>query len=171
MAQYTAEDLRNVTKAELGELLKKEGVAFDPKMPLFAMKALLLNKNENEIENENENDETMGKKKAETVANNEETVEKIENEQVENPVETETEQTEPEAEPIEAVEPEQAEPKKPVNTTDALAALRNEVVKRRGGIGLGKSAFAAELAKRRGERVTGVTFAQELKSRQLKYGK
>ena len=50
MAQYTAKDLRNITQADLAELLTKEGITFDPKMPFFAMKALLLNKDENENE-------------------------------------------------------------------------------------------------------------------------
>lgn len=151
MAQYTAKDLRNITKAELAELLTKEGIEYDPKMPFFAMKALLLNKNEN--------DETMGKKKLEPVVEKDDkTVEPVET-PVEN-VETPEEVKEPEVK-----KPEVKEPKK-----NALDALRGELVRRKGH-GLGKSAFAAELSKRKGERVSGVTFAQELKSRQLKYGK
>ena len=151
MAQYTAKDLRNVTKAELAELLTKEGIEYDPKMPFFAMKALLLNKNEN--------DETMGKKKFEPV------VEK-DNEAVE-PVETPVEEVET---PEEVKEPEVKKPEVKEPKKNALDALRGELVRRKGH-GLGKSAFAAELSKRKGERVSGVTFAQELKSRQLKYGK
>lgn len=183
MAQYTAKDLRNITKAELAELLTKEGIAFDPKMPFFAMKALLLNKGENE--SENENDETMGKKKNEPVVEKDneavepiETVEPVEtSEEVKEPENVETSEEVKESENVETPEdvkePEAEKPEKkeqPQRNVNALAALRGELVRRKGR-GLGnKSAFAAELAKRRGERVTGVTFAQELKSRQLKYG-
>ena len=172
MAQYTAKDLRNITKDELGELLTKEGISFDPKMPYFAMRALLLNKDE---KNENENEETMGKKKTEPVIENDnEAVKTVENpvDGVEQSEQTEPEQTE-EAEPkqTEQVKVEESEKKPSVSNINALAALRGELVRRKGGVGFGKSAFAAELAKRRGERVVGNTFAQELKSRQLKYGK
>ena len=99
----------------------------------------------------------MGRKKETTVA---ETEPVVKNETV---AETPSEQ------PV--AETEKPKTEKPKNTLNSLTALRSEIVKRKGGFGLGKSAFAAELAKRKGEHVTGVTFAQELKSRQLKYGK
>lgn len=167
MAQYTAKELRNISKAELVDLLTKEGIEFDKTMPYFTLRALLLN--------ETKNDDSMGKKKQTAVAETE-PVEKIE-EVAETPSEQPVEKIEevaetPTAQP-EKVEQPKTEIKqagKPKNV-DSLKALRSEIVKRNGGVGLGKSAFAAELAKRRGERVTGVTFAQELKSRQLKYGK
>lgn len=153
MAQYTAKDLRNITKDELCELLTKEGITFDPKMPYFTLRALLLN--------ETKNDDSMGRKKETTVA---ETEPVVKNETVaETPSEQPVTET-PSEQPVTKTE-------KPKNTLNSLTALRSEIVRRKGGFGLGKSAFAAELAKRRGERVTGVTFAQELKSRQLKYGK
>lgn len=150
MAQYTAKDLRNITKDELCELLTKEGITFDPKMPYFTLRALLLN--------ETKNDDSMGRKKETTVA---ETEPVVKNETV---AETPSEQ------PVAETEKPKTEKPKPT-ALNSLTALRSEIVRRKGGFGLGKSAFAAELAKRRGERVTGVTFAQELKSRQLKYGK
>ena len=165
MAQYTAKDLRNVTKAELAELLTKEGIEYDPKMPFFAMKALLLNKNEN--------DETMGKKKTEPVVEKDDkTVEPVETpvENVETPVENVETPVENVETPEEVKEPEVKKPEVKEPKKNALDALRGELVRRKGH-GLGKSAFAAELSKRKGERVSGVTFAQELKSRQLKYGK
>jgi len=165
MTQYTAKDLKNISKAELVDLLKKEGIEFDPAMPYFTMRALLLNKDENK------NEESM-KKNAEKkeVENIEQTVEQTEN------VEVEVEETavpadeEVKPEIKEEVVDEQPEVKKDVKKPSLLSTLRGELVKRKGGKGLGKSAFAAELAKRKGERVSGVTFAQELKSRQLKYG-
>lgn len=169
MTQYTAKDLKNISKAELVDLLKKEGIEFDPAMPYFTMRALLLNKDENK------NEESM-KKNAEKkeVENIEQTVEQTV-EQTEN-VEVEVEETTvPADEEVklgikEEVVDEQPEVKKDVKKPSLLSTLRGELVKRKGGKGLGKSAFAAELAKRKGERVSGVTFAQELKSRQLKYG-
>lgn len=165
MTQYTAKDLKNISKAELVDLLKKEGIEFDPAMPYFTMRALLLNKDENK------NEESM-KKNAEKkeVENIEQTVEQTEN--VEVKIEETTVPADEEVKPEikEEVADEQPEVKKDVKKPSLLSTLRGELVKRKGGKGLGKSAFAAELAKRKGERVSGVTFAQELKSRQLKYG-
>lgn len=141
MAHYTAKDLRNITKDELVELLKKEGIEFDPTTSFFALRALLLNETKDNDNADNGENNTDGNDNADNESDNKDE------------------------------KPEKPENKsdKPKPTTNALSALRSEIVKRRGGVGLGKSAFAAELAKRRGERVTPITFAQELKSRQLKY--
>lgn len=180
MAQYTAKDLKNISKAELVDLLKKEGIEFDPAMPYFTMRALLLNKDENKNEESMKKTEKNEVENIEQTKNIEQIVEQTENieqtvEQTEN-VEVNIEETtvpadkEVEVEIKKEVVDEQPEVKKDVKKPSLLSTLRSELVKRKGGKGLGKSAFAAELAKRKGERVSGVTFAQELKSRQLKYG-
>lgn len=162
MAQYTARELRSITKNELIDILKKEGIEFDPTMPYFALRAKLLNKDENK------NDDSMARKnnKTEEVVENN-TVEEVKEVIEEQPAEEKIEQ--PVQEETQVVEEKpQVKPKnKPVGS--GLKALRSELIKRKGGKGFGVSAFATELAKRKGERTTGVTFAQELKSRQLKY--
>ena len=167
MANYTAKDLRNITKDELVELLKKEGIEFDPTTSFFALRALLLNgtKNNDSENGESENGETE---------NNESENSETPNPDAENNESVmsdngNTENNDSENKDGESEDKDGETENKPKPATNALNALRMEVVKRRGGVGLGKSAFAAELAKRRGERVTPITFAQELKSRQLKY--
>lgn len=155
MANYTAKDLRNITKDELVELLKKEGIEFDPTTSFFALRALLLNGTKN---NDSENSETENNESENSETPNPD----VENNESGMSDNGNTENNDSENKDVESEN-------KPKTVTNALNALRMEVVKRRGGVGLGKSAFAAELAKRRGERVTPITFAQELKSRQLKY--
>jgi len=168
MAQYTAKDLKNVSKAELVDLLKKEGIEFDPTMPYFTLRSLLINKDENKNEDSMKKENT----KKETAAKNiEQPVEQVESVETEQLVETKIEEPEVKSETV-SEEPKKEE-KKEVQVqvqTNKLSTLRGELIRRKGGKGLGTSAFAAELAKRKGERVSGVTFAQELKSRQLKYG-
>ena len=164
MTQYTAKDLKNISKAELVDLLKKEGIEFDQSMPYFTLRSLLLNKNEDSMKKETKKND---------IENIEQPVEiKSEETVIEQPVETNVETNVEEV--VEEVKPEpqaavKEEPKKEVHV-NKLSSLRGEIIKRKGGKGLGTSAFAAELAKRKGERVSGATFAQELKNRQLKYG-
>lgn len=161
MANYTAKDLRNITKDELVELLKKEGIEFDPTTSFFALRALLLNESKNN-DSENKDSESEGGETENNESKNGETPNPdAENDESDMSDNGNTENNESENK--------DGETENKPTVTNALNALRSEVVKRRGGVGLGKSAFAAELAKRRGERVTGITFAQELRSRQLKY--
>lgn len=162
MAQYTAKDLRSITKDELIELLKKEGIEYDETMPYFALRAKLLNKDENK------DDDSMARKnnKVEEVVKDNATEEvKIE----EQPQEEKTEELKEEKSQQETEAPKAKPASKPKTAGSGLKTLHNELAKRKGGRGLGASAFATELARRKGERTTGVTFAQELKSRQLKY--
>jgi hypothetical protein len=164
MAQYTAKDLRSITKNELIELLKKEGIEYDANMPYFALRAKLLNKDENK------DDDSMARKnnKVEEIVKDNATEEV--KEVIEEVKEVIEEQAEVIEQPQEVKAPEETKPvSKPKPIGSGLKALRGELVKRKGGKGLGVSAFSTELAKRKGQRVTGVTFAQELKSRQLKY--
>lgn len=175
MAKYTAKELRNITKDELVELLRKENIEFDKTLPFFTLRSLLLNVDENKNESETQNEEVMGRKKIvdePIVENNgvivENEIEKgLENEKPEPEVKNEP-KAETEPEPNAEIKPEPKTEKPQPNKTSVFAA---ELMKRKSSFRKGMSAFAAELAKRKGERVTGTTFAQELKNRQMKYSK
>lgn len=162
---YTAKDLKNVTKAELVDLLKKEGIEFEPSAPYFELRALLISKS-----NESKEDESMKKKpeQEEKQVIVEETVEqKVE----ETAAPVETKEVEQPKEEKKAEEPKEEKIEQPKAKVFTKSTLMSELAKRKGAFNKGMSAFNAELAKRRGERVSGMTFAQELKNRQLKFGK
>jgi len=154
MAKYTLDDLKNLKKAEIVDLLKSEGIEFDPSQTAVALRNLLLDAEEAAAPAEAELD-LSGLAPAEEAA-----------------------KEEPQAEvaPLEKPEIEDAKAAKAVAEEKAIKAAADrafeaELAKRMGRFGkVRATSFDLELARRRGKN-TKATFEEELRARRLRFNK
>ncbi len=153
MAKYTLDELKSLKKAEIVDLLKKEGIEFDPSQTAVALRNLLLDA-EDAVPAEAELD-LSGLAPAEEAA-----------------------KEEPQAEvaPLEKPEIEDAKAAKAAAEEKAIKAAADrafeaELAKRMGRFGkVRATSFDLELARRRGKN-TKATFEEELRARRLRFNK
>lgn len=157
MAKYTLDELKNLKKAEIVDLLKKEGIEFDPSQTAVALRGLLLD----------------GVAEAESDA--EESVEEptAVEESVGEPVEETVEESQVEVAPLEKPEIEDVKAAREAAAEKAARdrAFAAELAKRMGRFGkVQRTAFDLELARRRGKQ-TRATFEEELRARRMRFNK
>lgn len=161
MAKYTLDDLKNLKKAEIVDLLKSEGIEFDPSQTAVALRNLLLDAEEDAAPTEavaapaEAELDLSGLAPAEDAA-----------------------KEEPQAEvaPLEKPEIEDAKAVKAAAEEKAIKAAADrafeaELAKRMGRFGkVRATSFDLELARRRGKN-TKATFEEELRARRLRFNK
>lgn len=160
MAKYTLDDLKNLKKAEIVDLLKSEGIEFDPSQTAVALRNLLLDAEEAAAPAEDAAPaeaelDLSGLAPAEEAA-----------------------KEEPQAEvaPLEKPEIEDAKAARAAAEEKAIKAAADrafeaELAKRMGRFGkVRATSFDLELARRRGKN-TKATFEEELRARRLRFNK
>jgi len=160
MAKYTLDDLKNLKKAEIVDLLKKDGMEFDASQTAVALRNLLLDAEETAAPAEDAAPaeaelDLSGLAPAEEAA-----------------------KEEPQAEvaPLEKPEIEDAKAAKAAAEEKAIKAAADrafeaELAKRMGRFGkVRATSFDLELARRRGKN-TKATFEEELRARRLRFNK